>query len=188
MTLMKAIEVVHDEKFFQKKWSGKRIVRDAYSAAEDPGIDFSKDPGMTDQSQAAECDVNRILDRYAKTGVFPGADVQGLYGDYSSVPDFHASMDIVLRAQDQFDHLDAKVRKRFNNDPAEFLEFVNDPKNAEEMVNLGLATPRAPDKQDAILEAIKGVSDGLKGGSPEGPGPQDQVAPARARSPRIEKS
>ena len=39
-----------------------------------------------------------------------------------------------------FDGLDAFVRARFQNDPAQFLEFVSDPKNAQEMTSLGIVT------------------------------------------------
>lgn len=144
---IRAITPVRDDKVLEKKWNGKRVVRDAYNTYVDPGLDCTGDPGMTDQSQAADCDVNKIVDRYMKTGVLPGTDVEGLYGDFVDVTDFQTSMNIVIRAQEQFDALDAKVRKRFGNDPSEFLAFCNDPSNAKELVSLGLGTlrPKEPD-------------------------------------------
>lgn len=121
-------------------YMAKVVVRDGFYCAEDhPGVSFH-DESLTDQSQADDCDVNRIVDRFHKTGVLPGVDVQRMYGDFSSVFDFQQALDTVHHAQAQFDALDAKVRKRFDNDPAKFLEFVSHPKNAQEMVDLGLAS------------------------------------------------
>lgn len=36
--------------------------------------------------------------------------------------------------------LPAQVRAKFSNDAAEFLDFVQNPKNADELVAMGLAT------------------------------------------------
>lgn len=123
----------------EMKWGGALVVRDAYNAYKDPGVSFEGDPGMTDQSQTEDCDVNKIVDRFMKTGVLPGVDVERVYGDFSAVTDYHQAMNVISHAQQQFEGLDAKVRKRFGNDPAEFLAFCNDPKNAQELVKLGLA-------------------------------------------------
>lgn len=64
------------------------------------------------------------------------------YGDFASVPDYQSAAQIYINAQNQFNSLDAHVRKRFNNNPAEFLEFASDASNVDEMVKLGLATIR----------------------------------------------
>lgn len=95
------------------------------------------------QAEAAACDINRIMDRYSKTGQLPDlirSDAR--YGDFTSVPDFHEAMDIVIRAEEQFAALDARVRDRFENDPAKMLAFCSDPKNSEAMIELGLALPK----------------------------------------------
>ena len=62
------------------------------------------------------------------------------YGDFSQVTDYQNSLNVVKHAQDQFAALSSTVRKRFDNDPAKFLEFATDPSNLSEMVSLGLAT------------------------------------------------
>ena len=76
----------------------------------DPGIDFSGDPGRTDQSQASDADVNIIMKRYLQTGVLPSVSGTPLYDDFSDTVDYHEAMNIVIRAQQQFDGLDAFVR------------------------------------------------------------------------------
>lgn len=126
-------------------------VRDAFTGTDGwPGLEC-KDKSLTDDSQAKDCDVNIIVARFMKTGVLPGVDVERVYGDFSTVPQYQEAMNIAIKAQEQFDGLEAHVRKRFSNDPSEFLAFVNDPKNGEEMVKLGLAIKRevAPHEKSA---------------------------------------
>jgi len=128
-----------------------KIVRDGFTNTDEhPGIDFTGDPGRTDHSQAKDCDVNLIVNRFMKTGVLPQAK-QGIYGDFSDVPDYMTAMNIIKQAQEQFDGLTAPLRKRFQNDAAEFLQFCNDPKNANEMIKLGLAKqiPNGSNNNDA---------------------------------------
>lgn len=99
----------------------------------------------TKQSFKDDCDVNNIMKKYNKTGQLPEMiQREPRYGDFSDVTDYQESLNIVLLAQEQFANLPARARDRFRNDPAAFLEFVNDPKNVQEMVEMGLAT-KAPD-------------------------------------------
>ena len=61
--------------------------------------------------------------------------------------------------------LDANVRKRFHNDPAELIDFVSDEKNRDEAVRLGLLQiPEFP-KPDPLVEEIKGLRSDFKGSS-----------------------
>lgn len=59
---------------------------------------------------------------------------------------YHEAKNLIINAENQFNSLDAAVRIKFENDPAQFLSFVEDPKNAQELVKLGLAVaiPEAP--------------------------------------------
>ena len=71
---------------------------------------------------------------------------------------FQEAMEIVELAKLQFAALDAHVRKRFDNDPAKFLEFAEDPKNGQELVKMGLAVERkaeqaSPPSQPAVAAA-----------------------------------
>lgn len=52
-----------------------------------------------------------------------------------------------------FDTLPSKLRLRFGNDPAEFLSFVEDPANDQEMIDLGLKPkPPLPEINGSSLE------------------------------------
>lgn len=120
----------------------------SYSRIKTQGIKFLKS-SKTIQSAKDECDINVILKKYAKTGVLPDMIKSNpQYGDFSNLESYQSSMEIVLKAQEQFQSLSAKIRQRFNNDAGEFLEFATNPSNATEMIKLGLAT-------NAELNAVK---------------------------------
>jgi len=53
--------------------------------------------------------------------------------------DFHQAIEYIAKSKELFDEMPSTLRKRFNNDPGEFLDFVHDENNADEMVSLGLA-------------------------------------------------
>lgn len=115
---------------------------------------FDDTPSMTKQSEAEACDINNIMKRYQATGLLPDLiERQPMYGDFSTVQTFHEAQGIVAQAREQFEALPAEMRDRFQNDPAKFLEFVENPKNEDELVKMGLATAKpqpehkAPDKQ-----------------------------------------
>lgn len=98
---------------------------------------------MTFQEFKNECNINNILAKYQKQGVLEHFNKhQGDYSDYTNVQDYHSSYNQIIAAQDAFNDLPSTVRKRFNNDPGQFLDFVGNPDNVQEMIDLGLAKPR----------------------------------------------
>jgi len=103
----------------------------------------------TKQSFAEESEINRIVARYQKTGIVDHvAKYGGMYGDMPDQDDFHEAMNLVTEAQTMFNDLPSNVRSRFTNDPAEFLEFVSDPENRDEMIKMGLITSGTASEAD----------------------------------------
>lgn len=99
---------------------------------------------MTHQSFGNECNVNAIMARYEKSGLLTHTNNrQPSFGDFTEMPSYQDSLDLIIHSQNLFDELPALVRKRFHNNPVEFLEFAQNPENLPEMVKLGLATPKA---------------------------------------------
>lgn len=95
--------------------------------------------GMTEQAHKKECDMNYILKEYHRTGLIRHAkENEGRYDDVSS-QDFQEAMFVVKTAENMFSTLPADIRKKFGNDPALFLDYVQDPSNADEMQRLGMA-------------------------------------------------
>lgn len=97
-------------------------------------------PSLTDQSMSEECDVNRILERYQRTGVLEHLNRhEGSYGDFLDVPaNYQDAINQVMAADDAFATLPATVRRRFGNSVSDFLLFCSDPDNLGEMQSLGL--------------------------------------------------
>jgi phage internal scaffolding protein len=100
-----------------------------------------KDESRTLQSHKELADVNNILKKYSQ-GLPINIKNNPIYDDFSSMPELQEAYSIVQKAEDQFMGLPSSVRKKFNNNPEEFLSFVADPKNTEEMQKLGLANKK----------------------------------------------
>lgn len=118
-----------------------RIIYSAYS----PKIPFQltcTTNGRTKQSFKDECDINTIIKRFLKTGVLDfQAKNEPRYGDCSGI-EYQAAQNTVAAAKSLFNELPAALRARFENEPAKFLDFVNDDRNREEATKLGLLKPK----------------------------------------------
>lgn len=138
-----------------------------------PRIQFATTgDSLTRQASKQECDINRIMAKFEKTGVLEHRNTfEGQYGDFIDTPqDYHEAIQQVMDAQEMFMSLPSKLRRRFGNDPAEYLDFVSDPKNLDQMVEMGLA------KRDVIEEPAPAPK--AKEKAPETP----PKAPAKASS------
>jgi len=121
-------------------------------------IDLSKG-GRTKQQFADDCNINKILAKYKISGVIEHVKKNASYLECPTGLDFHEAQNLILDAQKTFDDLPAHVRKEFNNNPAEFLTFVENPENVERMEELGLIdTPEVV--PEPIVEAA--TEDGEK--------------------------
>lgn len=95
------------------------------------------EPTRAKQEFREECDINRIMMQYARTGELP--QVQGaVYGDFINTQSYHDMQNTLLEAQSAFKTLPADIRKTFNNDPAQVIDFLNNPNNKEKAIELGL--------------------------------------------------
>ena len=98
----------------------------------------SEKDGMTKQAPLNDVKIGTILERIRKGEQPPPAAHPSYYGDFSNAGDYQSIMERVAIAQQRFDALPAKVRDRFHEDPAELIEFANDPANLQEAIDLGL--------------------------------------------------
>lgn len=107
-----------------------------------PLVNCEKGSSRTKQCFKDECDINKIMMKYRKTGILTDLiKTNPYYGDFSHPADYLEAIAIVRRADMQFNSLNAHIRNRFKNDPELFLEFVTNPDNKEEMRRLGLLKP-----------------------------------------------
>lgn len=111
-----------------------------------------EDPSLAQQHSAEECDINYIVERFGVTGQLPENNrPMPTYGDFTGVSDYRQALDAVTQAQDAFMSLPAKVRERFDNDPALFVDFCSstDPADRSVAIELGLIPP--PAKPDGVI-------------------------------------
>lgn len=99
------------------------------------------DESLTIQSAKDEADINTIVRRFGLTGELPGDVQMPQSGDFTNAVDFHACMNLVREAQDEFLRVPADIRARFLNDPARFMAFVEDDANRLEAERMGLLKP-----------------------------------------------
>lgn len=122
-------------------------------------FDPELEPSMTHQSFASECDINNIINQYEVTGFLnhtnPLPPMQGDFSEYGPGTDFLSAQNYLVEAQASFDALPAKIRARFQNNPAELLNFLEDPENRSDAIKLGLLNPEAESPPAVLPEASK---------------------------------
>ncbi len=94
--------------------------------------------GRTKQAFNDETDINKILRRAEKTGTISHLNKhEAHYGDFTGFDFLEAQLKLTA-GSDIFAELPAEVRSEFNQNPAEFFDYVNDPENKE---RLGVLLP-----------------------------------------------
>lgn len=124
------------------------FVRSAYNydrnlASVESGL-VCDDGSRAVQSAEEESNINTIVRRFGISGKLPDQVAMPRSGDFTNVPDFHAAMNLVRQAQEEFVRVPADVRARFRNDPQEFMNFFENPDNYTEALKLGLVNVRPP--------------------------------------------
>lgn len=101
---------------------------------------------ITEQSHKAECDINTILNRYLKTGLLDHSKkAAARYGDFCGMSDsFTSTMNMVAQAQEIFESVPSHIRTRFDNNPAEYMDFMLNEANRDAIEALGLPTEHFP--------------------------------------------
>lgn len=146
--------------------SGKVYVPGRAEDDPNPIVDCSHDEVLTQQSAAADCDMNEIM-RRALAGAIPSHvnPVAPVYGSLIGMGDLRDAMNLVRAAEEAFLKVDPFVRKRFHNDPAELLDFVGNDQNREEATKLGLLKPIVAPVKDEHLEELRGLRADIKANS-----------------------
>lgn len=104
-------------------------------------------PSCVQQCDKESTDINTIIKRYGRDCVCAACAAnpkQPISEELAmlSAEDFTSMMNKTAQIQSQFEELPADVRKRFGHNPANMLEFIQDPANREEGEKLGLLKKR----------------------------------------------
>lgn len=125
---------------------------DGDAVSDETGLDTGPD-SMTQQEFAKECDINEIVRRFGLTGQLPENLRFPVSGDFTGVGDFHEAMNLVRQAEEEFLRVPAEVRARFQNDPGRLLAFLDDGKNRDEAIKLGLVNA-PPERTRDVVTAV----------------------------------
>ncbi len=110
--------------------------------------------GRTKQSFRDETDINQILKRAQKSGTISHmTKFQPRYGDFSNF-DFLEAQVMLAKGGTIFDELPVELRREFNQSPAEFFDYVNDPANKERLAEL-LPALAEPGRQNVIVSGAE---------------------------------
>lgn len=130
----------------QTQSSAKQKTQDIHRTPTSPRPNTDKrftKPSLTKQSFADEVDINNIMARFTQTGVIDHVNSADPNFGYAPSSDFRESLELVKNAHESFADLPAGIRRKFNNDPEQFLAFVEVPENRPQMASMGLLTPEA---------------------------------------------
>jgi len=110
---------------------------DQDAASNESGL-HCEDATLAQQHFKDECDINNILRQFNVTGLLPESTLSPRYGDFTGIVDYHSALNQVIAAEDEFMRLPAQTRARFNNDPAQLIDFLDKEENKNEAIKLGL--------------------------------------------------
>ncbi len=130
---------------------GHPVPLNAYSASHRVRQTFAK-TGKTEQSHRKACDINSIMARFQKTGAVDHlVKYPPRYTDVTGA-DFTAAQVLVAQRKSVFEELPSQIRAYFENDAANYLNFVADPENTEFLQTEGLQglLPQEPDTDDLV--------------------------------------
>ena len=136
------------------------VIHSRYNLPPNPGYK-NDEPSMTQQQFKDEADINTIMARYQKTGVLVDPLTQvtrkPMFDDFSNLGDFRDHQQSVIDAQELFMQLPSTLRARFANDPAELLQWLSNPANKDEAIELGLMSKPSEMTPEMPLEPSSSV-------------------------------
>lgn len=117
---------------------------------------MNHEPTLTQQQFIEDCDVNNIMRKFKKTGVVTHINSKtGVYGDFTELGDYQEMLNTVAHANEMFEQLPNSVRRKFEHNPQEMIDFLKDPKNHDEAVQLGLMEPVKRTDSELQLDELK---------------------------------
>nr|QJB18940.1 MAG: internal scaffolding protein [Microvirus sp.] len=126
---------------------------DTIAASNESGL-ACEEPSLAQQQFKDECDINNILRQFNVTGLLPESPLSPRYGDFTGIVDYHSALNAVMAAEDGFMSLPANIRDRFQNDPAQLIDFLSDEKNKQEAIKLGIVDAKLIENEEKIAQEL----------------------------------
>lgn len=124
------------------------FLRTAYNYDKDAASNESgllcEEASLAQQHFKDETDINNILRQFNITGLLPESPLSPRYGDFTGISDYQSALNAVIAAESEFEGLPAQIRARFNNNPEELINFLENASNKEEALALGLISNTDP--------------------------------------------
>lgn len=109
------------------------------------GIDFTGDPGYTEQAHKDEVDIHNIMRKYEKTGVIKhNAAFEGQYMDMTGALDYTDAQNLIAEGKSMFETVPSGIRQDFDNDSSKFVDFMQDENNRSQIEAYGFTTTHLP--------------------------------------------
>lgn len=143
---------------FKEKFGDKKVTKEQMRKwCQRPG---KKDKAgnnvyVTEQAHKELCDVNNIIKKYDTQGVITHVSkMEAKFGDMTGM-DFKSMMDQITDAQNMFNDLPSEIRNRFDNSPVKLLDFMDNPENRKEAIELGMIKEIWTPETDGLGEHVK---------------------------------
>lgn len=138
------------EKFGKKKATRKQMRE---FVAHHAKVDEQGNPVIvTEQHHKEYCDVNNIINKYKRTGLYENvARLEMQYGDVTGA-DYQTMVNTIAGVSEHFEQLPDKIKKRFDYDPSKLLHFMDSEDNRDEAIQLGLIDARTTPESDGLGE------------------------------------
>lgn len=109
-----------------------------------------------EQSHKAAVDINYIVAKHAGDLELISKNQELITFDMDTVPtnDFKEIQDIMIKATQAFESVPSNIRAQFNHSPAEYMDFIRNPANADKLVEMGLAEATPEPVKEQPVEVI----------------------------------
>ncbi len=99
---------------------------------------FFPEESLTQQSDAEQADIQKILKRYREVGIVEHLNLtEASFADVTELTDYAEVMRTAKLAEVEFMKLPSKVREIFNHDVADWLDTANDPEKRASLLAEG---------------------------------------------------
>lgn len=119
-------------------------------------ITTSKNPSLTDESYADECNISMMIEKY-RVSKIPPRTIDVSYGHSPTIEDFQNAQYLLAEVKSNFEGLPSSIRDEFKNDVQNYLEYIGDKANLKDCYERGLIDPNSVDLREIYPERFQSI-------------------------------